>query len=840
MPDNHNDHTPQHQELNFLEQLENGAYADDIRAYTTYYNANRIHPPDETTLARNWTHPGNVQNVQADTFGLTLTTDNHNLRLSWYAHNCLRIDYTPANPALHIVQQDPVKTDYTFTDQPDRLTLRTTELTCIIHKKPFRLSLTTPNGDPIYQDTLGPQHHSTGAVRLSSTLHLDEDSYGLGQRAAPINRRGSRFTLWNTDAPQSDPGTDPLYYNIPFYLGLHAHGPYGLYVDNPYRGTVDLGHTQPDQLTFQFEGGGLTYYLMTGPDVLAILKRYTALTGTPPLPPLWYFGYHQSRFSYQSQADVLAVADQLRTHRIPCDVIHLDIDYMDQRKVFTWDPQKFPSPRRMTDTLHQQGFKLITILDPGIKAEPNHGPFERGTEQNVFITTPQGDPIPCVIWSGQSHMPDFTRQQTRDWWANEAQKLLADGVDGFWNDMNEPAVFATSGAVTLPENAIHHPDNSPPVPHLAAHNLYANGMSAATQQAQRQFNPDRRPVNITRAGFAGTQQYATSWTGDITSNWEHLRLSIPMIINMGLSGVPFTGPDVGGFRGDTTPELLTRWTQAAALMPFFRNHSATDTIRQEPWQFGDPYLSHIRQAIELRYQLMPYLYSVAAQAAEYGYPMLRPVFLQDPTNPELRDIDDIYMVGDSLLVAPVLHPNTTQRELFLPPGAWYNYWTNTRTLGNRTITTEAPLGRLPLFVRAGAALPTWKIQQNLADGPPNHLNLRVYPGEHETTLYEDAGEGHPHTTGAYRWLYYTASWYNNRFRLKRRVTGQYEPPYPHMNIQVIGFDQEPTAVKVDHQGAPVWYYEDNIIELTLTDFTLLEITRHIGHTDETIINRPWQ
>ncbi|MEO0564461.1 MAG: TIM-barrel domain-containing protein, partial [Chloroflexota bacterium] len=546
-----------------------------------------------------------------------------------------------------------------------------------------------------------------------------------------------------------------------------------------------------------------------------VLKRYTDIVGRTPIPPLWYLGYHQSRFSYTSQRELKQIADDLRTHRIPCDALYLDIHYMDSYKVFTWELDQFSSPRAMLDDLHNQGFKVIAILDPAIKQEPGYEVYESGVEDDVFLTDANGERLTVVVWAGESHLPDFTRRGVRAWWSGQAQKLLESGVDGIWNDMNEPAVFTVDGAATVPDPILHRLDGDETVPHTGAHNFYGHFMAEASFRALQAHDSNKRCVNITRAGFAGTQRYASCWTGDVTSNWEHLQQMIPTVLNMGLSGIPLTGADIGGFRGDTTAELLTRWTQAGALMPFFRNHSAIDTIAQEPWVFGQPYLDYVREAIELRYRLMPYIYTQAAIASEYGYPLVRPVFTTDTRRVESRLIDNCYMLGDAVLVTPVLQEGARQRTLHLPRGLWFDYWTQTQVIGGRSVTVDAPLGHLPLFVKAGAVLPTWDVSQNFSNGSPNQLKLQVFPGKFETVLYEDAGEGIAYQHGDYRWVYMASSWYNNRLRINRRITGAYLPEYETINVRIFGFDEEPLAVDVDGQGAPVWYYEEKVIELDI-------------------------
>lgn len=450
---------------------------------------------------------------------------------------------------------------------------------------------------------------------------------------------------------------------------------------------------------------------------------------------------------------------------------------------------------------------------------------------------PDGTPVAAALWPGLCHFPDFTNPKARAWWAEKCQPLLQAGVDGIWNDMCEPVVFTSDGGVPLPEYILQQGDGHPAT-HREYHNVYGMQMARASLDALTKANPDKRPVNMLRAGYAGTQRYASSWTGDNASDWDQLRLSISMTLNMGLSGAPLTGPDVGGFRGNADGELLTRWMQAACLMPYFRNHSSLETQAQEPWAFGQPFEVINRVAIELRYRLMPYLYSMVAQCREYGWPIIRPLFTAEPFNPDIRGIDDSYMLGNSLLVAPVLKKGAVKRTLYLPNGEWYDYWTNEKFEGGQEITTPAPLERLPLFVRAGSVLPMWSERPNMAAEPDSTLLMRIYPGDMETALYEDAGEGLGYERGDYRWVYISSQWDGDTLNINRRIAGQYQPPYKSLRLEIVGFDDEPSEVLVDRKGAPLWFFDDGLLELNVTDFQKIQILQKSSGADRTILSRP--
>ncbi len=574
--------------------------------------------------------------------------------------------------------------------------------------------------------------------------------YGSGQRTFALNLYGRVLTFWNTDAGSYERGLEPINYTVPFLITLTDSGYRGIFVDNTFRGFVDIGVTNPQTMSFTFEGPARGVHDYYGRTLSEVVAQFTMQTGRMPLPPLWALGHHQSRYSYQTQAEVLAVAHEFRSRGIPCDVIYLDIHYMDNYKVFTWDHAAFPDLAGMASELHTLGIKLVAIVDPGVKVESGYCGYEDGIQEDVFLKLPDGTPAVGVVWPGATHHPDFSNARVRSWWAKQLQPLLAAGVDGLWNDMNEPLYFGVGEAVSPPDYLVHDVDGQL-VYHVERHNLYGHEMAMASQQALLQANPDKRPFNITRSGYAGTQAYASSWTGDNKSTWDDLKLSISMNINMALSGQSFTGPDLGGFSADTSPELLVRWYQACVLFPFYRNHSAIDTIRQEPWQFGEPYTSIIRNAILLRYQLLPYLYTVAAACHYEGTPMMLPISALETNNSDVHNVDDAYLVGEHLLVAPILEPHAIRRMVYLPNSAdWYSFDGEKYYTGGSYINVEAPLDTVPLFVRAGTALPLWPPIQTTQ--PPLPVpKLRLYSGVGITRLYQDEGEGLGYQTGRYAW-----------------------------------------------------------------------------------------
>jgi alpha-glucosidase len=410
---------------------------------------------------------------------------------------------------------------------------------------------------------------------------------------------------------------------------------------------------------------------------------------------------------------------------------------MDGYRVFTVNQERFPGLRRLSKELHDQGVKLVTILDPGVKVDPGFDLYRQGLEAGMFCSLPGGHPLVGLVWPGNTVFPDFTNPKVRKWWGKQYSGLLAEGVDGFWHDMNEPESFSASGDMTLPLATCHSLEGRGG-DHHQAHNLYGFLMNRAGYEGLLRHRPERRPWIISRAGWAGSSRYAWNWTGDIESTWEGLRLTIAMVLNLGLSGQPFSGVDIGGFTGDPEAELYLRWFQAAAFLPFFRTHSAVGTARREPWVYGEPYTSIIRQALQLRYRLLPYLYTLAREAAETGHPLVRPLFWNDLTDRRLWEIDDTFLLGDALLVAPVLESGMSTRKLVLPPGPWYDFWEDHLLQDSDTLNLPVSLDHIPVLVRAGKVL---TLEEN------GNLNLHIYPAHnparYTSRLYLDAGDGEP-------------------------------------------------------------------------------------------------
>ena len=593
------------------------------------------------------------------------------------------------------------------------------------------------------------EEEGAGAVEVVKCMEGGEAFYGLGDKTGFMNKRGYEYVMWNTDdpSPQMD-NFKSLYKSIPFFITLRDDAVFGLFYDNPYRSCFDMGKESDDYYWYGAADGNLDYYLIAGDSMAEVVGGYTYLAGTAPLPQKWTLGYQQCRWSYMSETEVRDVAENMRRCGIPCDAIHLDIDYMDQYKVFTWTPDKerYPNPEKLISDLSEDGIKIVTIIDPGVKVEEDYSVYDEGVENDYFAKTPEGDIYVNEVWPGDAVYPDFGKEEVRSWWGKNQQFLIDKGVRGVWNDMNEPASFRGQ----LPPDVVFT-DEDEVSDHARMHNLYGHNMAKATYEGLKERD-GRRPFVITRACYAGTQKYSTAWTGDNHSIWAHLQMVIPQLCNMGLSGMPFVGTDVGGFGSDCTKELLCRWVEAGCFSPLFRNHSAMGTRYQEPWQFDEETVRIYRKAVELRYHLIPYYYDLFWKEEKTGLPVMRPLVLHYEKDETARECNTEFLVGENLLAAPVVVQGDRKKLVYLPAGEWYDYWTGERleSADGKWVVRDAPLDTCPLYVKAGTVLPVWPKQNFVGEKDTDSvLMLEIYPGEGSWEHFQDDGESFDYRDGVY-------------------------------------------------------------------------------------------
>lgn len=552
----------------------------------------------------------------------------------------------------------------------------------------------------------------------------DEVIYGLGDKTGFLNKKGYDYMMWNSDNP--DPQVEnqtfkAMYKSFPFFIVLREECVYGIFLDNTYRSYFDMGYESSEYYSFGAVEGELDYYFIAGNTIADIVTGYTSLTGRAPLPQMWTLGYQQSRWSYGSADEVLEIAKNFRKYGIPCDAIHLDIDYMERFKVFTTDGKVFGELKKLSDELAAMGIKLVSIIDPGTKVEKGYDIYEEGIREGYFAKDGDGKVYQNVVWPGDSVFPDFTSRKVRDWWGSLTKRLTEKGIRGIWNDMNEPASFDGP----LPDDVVFDGDGKKRL-HKEVHNVYGHLMAKATYDGLKAYD-GRRPFVITRACYSGSQKYSTAWTGDNQSLWAHLQMSIPQLLNLGMSGMPLVGADIGGFGSNATPELLCRWIEASCFSPLFRNHAAKYTKRQEPWQFGEEVTAINRKYIELHYKFLPYLYDLCYEQTKTGLPILRPLAMHYQQDRETWECNDEYMVGSKILAAPVVQQGAAARMVYLPEGVWVDYWTGERIAGKRYVIKEAALDVCPLYIKAGSILPAYGKMQSIDPENIDTLVLEYYP-----------------------------------------------------------------------------------------------------------------
>lgn len=622
----------------------------------------------------------------------------------------------------------------------------------------------------------GQEHAFEVLKKLDASQHF----YGLGDKTGFLDKRHYEYEMWNTDNP--DPHVDSfkaLYKSIPFFISLTDDYVYGLFLDNTFRSFFNMGQESEEYYWFSADGGNLDYYYIAGDSMADVLERYTYLTGTCPLPQKWTLGYHQSRWGYVTQEDVEEVAASLRGNDIPCDAIHFDIDYMQDYKVFTWNKERYHGdPAAFLAKLSAEGFKAVTINDPGVKKEDGYKVYDEGVENGYFARTPEGEVYINAVWPGDAAFPDFGNPAVRKWWGENQKFLLDQGVGGIWNDMNEPASFHGP----LPEDVVFTDEDRETV-HKEMHNVYGHLMAKAAYEGLKKLD-GRRPFVITRACYAGSQKYATAWTGDNTSLWAHLQMVIPQLCNLGLSGMPFVGTDVGGFGADATPELMARWVQVGCFSPLFRNHSAAGTRRQEPWQFGEEIMDIYRKYVKLRYQWIPYFYDLFYEEERTGAPVMRPLVFHYEKDSAARVCNDEFMLGSRVLAAPVVNQGADRRMVYLPEGVWYDYWTHEKLTGPVWFVREAPLDCCPIYVRAGSIIPVMEPQSHVGEKSSDTLTLEVYPGEGNWEHYLDNGEDFAYREGKYHQYCFTVD--GDGAVSGKVVHAGYDKPYQKILARRIG------------------------------------------------------
>ncbi|MGC8544580.1 MAG: TIM-barrel domain-containing protein [Athalassotoga sp.] len=596
--------------------------------------------------------------------------------------------------------------------------------------------------------------------------------FGFGEKMGYLDKRGKHFKMQNMDNPLHTPDLDPMYISIPFFIAVSPKKPaMGIFANSTSYTFFKTGN----DFDVSAKDDGIELYLIYGPKVQDVVGKFTQLVGKMEMPPAWSLGYQQSRWSYSTASEALDIAKKLRSDDIPCDVIYLDIDYMDGYRVFTWG-ENFKNPKSFSQEMKKLGFKIVTIIDPGVKVDENYEIYKSGKSLDAFVKDRSGKDFTGYVWPGRCNFPDFLRSDVREWWAKSHKSLFENGVDGVWNDMNEPAIVWTDSKTSkvfelmqkgeidfqilgeakaffaqedFGDEIVHKDDKGKIWPHFKVRNIYAYLEAMATKQAFEMYKPNKRPFILTRAGFAGIQKYAAVWTGDNSSWWEHLEIEMPISMGLGMSGVAFTGTDVGGFGGNADGELLARWTEMGAFFPFFRNHSAIGTSRQEPWSFGKQIEDTIRKYIKLRYALFPYIYTAFYFSHKDGVPVMRPLLFLDQDNENLYSINDEFLFGDSILVAPITRPNATWRTVYIPKGKWIDMRNGNLYEEDHVYKIDAPLDEIPIFIKENSMIFKTDPANYIFEKEKMNLYVDIYGQEAVGYLYEDDGETLDYKAGKY-------------------------------------------------------------------------------------------
>ncbi len=789
-------------------------------------------------MTHNEFYPGKFSEIRRLNNEFNVLTDNQcTIKISVLSDHIIRIRYSTDGHFEHDFSYAlsnkfvPITENVQQKIHVDHIEIITNAVILHINKLDSKLTFTDNSGKIICRDERGfhwEEHRQYGGnvVKMSKVVKEGEHFYGMGDKTMHLNLRGRRVTNWAMDTYGFKKEEDPIYKAIPFYTAIHSEIGYGIFFDNTFKAHFDFGSERRSVTSFWAEGGEMNYYFIFGPELIDVTRRYTQLTGTPELPPLWSLGYQQSKWSYYPHTKVKEVTNKLRSNLIPCDAIYLDIDYMDGFRCFTWDKEKFPEPKAMITELKENGFKTVVIIDPGIKIDENYAVYNEAIENNYFCRRADGPFMKGKVWPGDCYFPDFTNPKVRKWWSGLFQELIEEiGVRGVWNDMNEPALFEINGK-TFPDDVRHDFDGNP-CSHRKAHNVYGMQMARATFKGVKKYNGGQRPLVITRSAYSGAQRYASAWTGDNIASWEHLWIATMQCQRMSTSGFSFVGSDIGGFIDHPTPELFVRWMQLAVFHPFFRTHSSGDHGEQEPWSFGEDALKIVRTYIELRYTLLPYIYTAFHQYVNEFTPMLKPISMFDQSDQDTLYRVDEFLMGDHILVCPVLEPNAKSRYVYLPKGKWYNYWTNKVFEGGKEILADAPLEQIPLYIREGAVIPFYPVMQYVGEKPVDQLTIKVYYGGESLNsyLYEDSGDGYDYEKGIYNRKRFKTQSTPTSFKLSLKTNGHYEPSYSTYKVVLYGLPFLPTRILVNDKEMDIdsKYFENQSLVFTTERISFISL-----------------
>ncbi len=784
-------------------------------------------------------YPNTIIDFRRDTDRVYFTTKNGViLELTILQDSALRFRYATENlfePDFSYAISDDASNGYNRLEvikSDTEYWVLTETLRILVDRSTLRIQISDLEGHIINEDELGfhwEENYEFGGntVKMSKITQAAESFYAMGDKATHSNLKGKRVNNWATDQYAFGKDQEPLYKAVPFFIGLHNNIAYGIFFDNTFRTYFDFSHERRNVTSFWGEGGEMNYYFFYGPKMPQVVKAYTDLTGKPELPPLWALGFHQSKWSYYPESRVKEIAKTFRKLKIPCDGIYLDIDYMEGFRCFTWNHSHFPNPKKMVQELSDIGFKTVAIIDPGIKIDNDYWVYQQAKDNHFFCQRGDGPYMRGKVWPGECNFPDFTNPKVREWWAGLYKELIAEtGIKGIWNDMNEPAVMEVP-TKTFPLDVRHDYDGHP-CSHRKAHNIYGMQMARATYEGVKKFAYPKRPFVITRAAYSGAQRYTSTWTGDNVATWEHLWIANVQVQRMCMSGMSFVGSDIGGFAEQPNGELFARWIQLGVFHPFCRVHSSGDHGDQEPWSFDDEVTDIVRKFIELRYQLLPYLYTMFWKYAKEGTPMIQSLVYYDQEDTQTHFRTDEFIFGEQILVCPVQEPNAKGRRMYLPRGGWYNFWNEELIQGGMEKWVVADIDKIPIFIKEGSIIPKYPIQQYVGELELTELILDVYfkIGIENSTVYEDGQDGYDYKKGQYSLRNFKLRGKENELIIQQFKDGTFKPSYKKFKLRLHGLPFKIKYLEIDNEKVALEEVKlngNNIIEVS-KDFTELHIT----------------
>lgn len=730
---------------------------------------------------------GNVTEWNEFEFGIKGKTSVAYFQLSVFESGTIRVQASKSSAFEtdpYAVVLSPQQVNFWIESDEEKITLSTELLRVEVELSGFLIRFFTRDGELINEDdSLGISWVGT-EVSCYKRVVAGEKFIGLGEKTGNLNRAGNAYTNWNTDYFAYGVGDDPLYMSIPFYIGIHEKSNYGIFFDNTHKSVFNFGASTNRFVYFSAEDGDMNYFFIYRPSISEIISSYTELTGKMELPPIWSLGFQQCRYSYYPDTEVKTLASTFRDKDMPADVIYLDIHHMESYKVFTFDGKNFPDPKSLITELKKKGFKVVVIMDPGIKTENGYMPYEEGKNQGLFVQYPDGKEYQAQVWPGWCAFPDFTKEQTRTWWAEKMAFYTEAGVDGFWTDMNEPASW---GQYT--PNLIEFSFEGEIVSHRKARNIYGMQMARSAQEGSKLNRKNLRPFVLTRSGYAGIQRYAAAWTGDNVASEEHMMAGVRLVNSLGISGVSFAGYDIGGFAGEASKSLFARWMSLGAFAPLFRAHSMINSNDAEPWAFGEEVEEISRNYMKLRYALLPTIYSKFYQSTQDGLPLAKSLAISFPRDQKVFQTayQNQYLFCEHFLIAPI-ESTRDIAKIYLPEGSWYYLYSDEFYLGNQEVYLETPLNYLPVLVQESAIFTTQSPISHCGEDTDGVLSIHLYKGEKENQFihYEDDGESYDYLNDHYikRRFHYSPS---EMTLTLDEPTGKYKSKFSMIKVFLHGF-----------------------------------------------------